>query len=199
METSQPKLRLFHRPRSRSARVLWALEEAGLQYELSVLTVEETRATPHRERHPLGRVPVLEIDGTFVFESAALCLQVADLAPAAQLIAPVGSVERALAYQWTVFAMTEIEAPTGEVRRHRESQPEVAHAAHERAVEAITAVDRALAGRDWLLGSSFGAADVVMASVLGFARSLELTEGLAHVTAYLERAQSRPAYQRSRS
>ena len=50
-------------------------------------------------------------DGTVMFESAAICLQLADLNPDAGFIPPVGSAERALVYQWVLFGMTELEGP----------------------------------------------------------------------------------------
>src|SRR3954469_21207919 len=105
-------MRVYHRQNAgRPIRVLWALEEAGLPYELTILTPEESKAPEHRDRHPLGRVPVIENDGATVFESVALCLHVAELAAEGKLIAASGSQERVLTYQWMLFAMTEIEPP----------------------------------------------------------------------------------------
>ena len=105
-------LRLYYMPRTRSSRVLWLLAEVGAPYELAKLAPEERKSAEHLARHPLGRVPALELDdGTVMFESAAICLQLADLHPDAGLIAPLGSSERALVYQWVLFAMTELEAP----------------------------------------------------------------------------------------
>src|ERR1700729_2205366 len=99
-------------PRTRSSRVLWLLAEIDAPYELVKLAPEERKSPEHLARHPLGRVPALELDdGTVVFESAAICLQLADLHPDAGLIPPLGSSGRALVYQWVLFAMTELEAP----------------------------------------------------------------------------------------
>ena len=99
-------------PRTRSSRVLWLLAELDAPSELVKLAPEQRRSVEHRARHPLGRVPALELDdGTVMFESAAICLQLADLHPEAGLIAPLGSPERALVYQWVLFAVTELEAP----------------------------------------------------------------------------------------
>jgi glutathione S-transferase len=99
-------------PRTRSNRVLWLLEEIGQPYELTRILPEQRRSEAHLARHPLGRVPAVELDdGTVMFESAAICLQLADLAPEAGLLAPSVSAMRALAYQWTLFGMTELEAP----------------------------------------------------------------------------------------
>ncbi|MGI8712963.1 MAG: glutathione S-transferase N-terminal domain-containing protein, partial [Solirubrobacteraceae bacterium] len=98
-------MRLYHLPGSRSTRALWTLEELGAPYELTIMNPDERRSPEHLGRHPLGRVPVLELDdGRFIFESAAICLQLGDLYPDAGLLPAVGSTDRALVYQWSVFA-----------------------------------------------------------------------------------------------
>ena len=104
--------RLYYMPRTRSSRVLWLLEEIGGAYELVQLPGAERRSEEHLRRHPLGRVPALELGyGTMMFESAAICLQLADLNPDAGLIPPVGSADRALVYQWVLLGMTELAKP----------------------------------------------------------------------------------------
>jgi glutathione S-transferase len=103
-------MRLYHSPGSRSTRVVWALEEIGTPYDVTLVTREGRTTDEYAKVHPLRRVPVLELDdGQRVFESAAVCLHLADLFPDAGLLGPVGSNARALAYQWTLFAMTEME------------------------------------------------------------------------------------------
>src|SRR3954469_19098903 len=100
-------LRLYQRAGAgRPPRVRWALEEARADYEWVEMSREEGHGEEHGRRHPLGRVPVLETDEGLLFESAALCLHVADLHPEARLIAPPGTFERARTYQWASFAMT---------------------------------------------------------------------------------------------
>src|SRR5438477_7731184 len=112
MSAATPPSRLYYMPRTRSIRVLWMLEEIGEPYDLTQIAGAERRSAEHLRRHPLGRVPALELaDGTTMFESAAICLQLADMNPAAGLIPPPGSSERALVYQWLVFAVAELEAP----------------------------------------------------------------------------------------
>ena len=102
--------RLYHREGAgRPPRVRWALEEAGAPYDFIVMDSEVGRGEEHARRHPLVRVPVLETDEGTLFESAALCLHIADLHPEAELIPALGSHERATIYQWTFFAMTELE------------------------------------------------------------------------------------------
>ena len=188
-------MRLYTRDGAgRPPRVAWALEEAGAPYELVKLTPEQTRGEEHRRRQPLGRVPVLDDGEGFLFESAALCLHVADRNPQAELIAPVGSHERALAYQWSLFAMTELEPAIIEAYRFRESDPERSAAALERFAAAAAAVDDALGEHDFLIGERFSIADVIVGSVLAISRRFEHAELLApRSAAYLTRMEQRPA------
>lgn len=135
-------MRVYHREGAgRPIRVLWTLEEAGLPYELTILSREEAAAAEHRARQPLGRVPVIEPDDATLFESAALCLHVAELNPQAELIPAPGTVERALVYQWMFFAMTEIEPPAIQVFRAGSGGEAAAESAADRCQAAIDAVD----------------------------------------------------------
>lgn len=190
-------MRLYHLPPSRSARVLWLLEEAGQPYDLTVMKGDDRKTDEHRRRHPLGRVPVIEDDEGFLFESAALCLQIADLYPDAQLNWPLATHERGLVYQWTVFAMSELEPAILEVRRNREDNPEHAQAGAERFTAAAAAIEHALDGQEYLVGRRFSVADLVCGAVLIFARSTGLTDDMPNINAYLERLEARPARQRA--
>ncbi len=186
--------RLYHTPQTRSTRVLWALEELGAPHELTVLTREQRRGPEHRERHPMGRVPVIEDGGEVLFESAAIVLALADRDEQGRLSFPVGSRERELTYQWALFAMLEIEVPTIAERDERERDPERAATARERVREAARVVERELAGREFIVGGRFSAADIVLASVLAFARDRGVLDSdLPEVHRYVDAMVARPA------
>ncbi len=186
--------RLYYMPRTRSSRALWLLAEIGAPCELVRLAPEERRGAEHRARHPLGRVPALELDdGTVMFESAAICLQLADLHPDAGLTAPLGSAERALIYQWVLFAVTELEGPLFRwIREAGESEAEPP--SRERFAEAAAALQTALESRAWLLGDRFTVADVMCASVLGGAHSRGMLTDWPGLQSYVERGEARPAF-----
>jgi Glutathione S-transferase len=192
-------LRLHHRDRAgRPLRVRWALEEAGADYDFAVMTQEEGESEEHKQRHPLGRVPVLETDDGYLFESAALCLQVADLHPGANLIPPPGTYERGLVYQWTIFAMSELEPAI--IRAYtaaRDGDAERTKSTQERLTNLFAALERTLEGQDFLIGDNFTIADVVVGGVLVAAQRRELMPGSPNVTAYLDRLNARPAKQRA--
>jgi glutathione S-transferase len=192
-------MRLYHVPATRSTRVLWALEEIGAPYDLTVMAREDRQTEEHRRRHPLGRVPALEDDEGFLHESAALCLHLADVHPTAGLNFGPGTHDRGLVYQWTVFAMTELESAIVEFRRHQEGDPAQAAAGAKRFETAVTSVEAALADREFLVGDRFTVADLVCGAVLVFARASGLTGGLPNVEAYVQRLEERPARQRATS
>ena len=186
--------RLYYMPRTRSSRALWLLEEIGAPYELTEVRGAQRRSDEQLRRHPLGRVPALELgDGTTMFESAAICLQLADLNPDAGLIGPVGSPERGLVYQWVVFAVSELEAPL--FRWIRELGAEVTDSpARDRFTEAAVAMQSKLAEHDWLVNDRFSVAVVMCASVLQGANERELLRPWPELEAYVQRSETRPAY-----
>ena len=192
-------LRVFHREHAgRPRRVLWTLEEIGAPYELTIMSWEQGSGEEHRARHPLGRVPVVQFDDGYVFESAAICLQLADLYPDAGLIGALGTHARALAYQWTIFAPAELEPPLIEAAIFREGDPERAGKARARFFKAVDAVAQALDGRDYLVNGQFGVADVLISTALSFAKRANFPEPLPPaLDDYLTRLFERPAYQRA--
>jgi glutathione S-transferase len=186
--------RLFFTPRTRSNRVLWALNEIGAPFESTLVPSEVRRSSEHRARHPLGRVPAFELDdGTMMFESAAICLQLGDLYPKSGLLPPPGSSARAVVYQWVMFGMTELEAPLyrwiGDIRDGATASP-----ASGRFGEAAEAIAAALDGKTWLLGDQFTVADIVCVGVLGTAASRGLLAPWPVLRDYVERGEARPAH-----
>ena len=190
--------RLYHREGAgRPRRVRWAFEEAGAPYEWFVMTQDEGKGAEHARRHPLGRVPVLETDEGLLFESAALCLHVADLNPQSDLIPPPGTFERGQVYQWSIFAMTELEpALIRSYMAHRDSDTEAQAKADARLDQPWAALAAALEGREHVV-DRFTIADVVVGGVLESARRFDLLPSEPNILAYLERLDARPAKQKA--
>jgi glutathione S-transferase len=197
-------MKLYYVPRTRATRPRWVLEELGVPYDLVRLdpAKAETRNAEHLGRHPLGHVPVLEDRGQFVFESGAICMHLADLFPEKRLLPPPGSVERGLAYQWVLYAMTEMEPPlvalSAEAKKpEAERSPAAAAEARERFAKAVKVLEGVLQGRSFLLGEGFTVADVMVGATLAWARGLRLLDGAPGVEAYLGRLRERPAWKRA--
>jgi glutathione S-transferase len=192
-------LRVLHRERAgRPLRAIWTLEELGAPYELTVMTREEGGGEEHLARHPLGRVPVLEDEEGFLFESAALCMHLGDLYPEAGLMPPLATHDRALVYQWACFAPAELEPPLFEAWRQADRDPDRASAARTRFFSATDAVAAALGGGEFLVAEHFTVADVMIATTLLFTSRVGIADQLSPSLAdYLGRFAKRPAFQRA--
>lgn len=197
-------MRLYYVPRTRASRPRWVLEELGVPYELVRLdpTRGETRTAEHLRRHPLGHVPVLEDDGEAFFESAAVCLYLADRFPDRGLAPPAGTPARGRLYQWIFYAMTEIEPALAVLSAERkkpepERGAEVMAAAEARVAHAAAPLEALLQRGPWILGSAFSVADVVCGAVLLWARSLRALPELPAVEDWLKRLRERPAWRRA--
>jgi glutathione S-transferase len=187
-------MKLYYRPKTsgRPMRAAWLLEELGADYE--TVAIENTDSDEHHERSPLGRVPVLEFDdGTMLFDSTAILFALADRHPEAGFLAPLGTRERDLAYQWSLTAMTELEkAALGYLMREDDDSRELY-----RSVAAAFA--DALEGREFLVGDSLTVADIVTTGVL-FASELSnfvSEESPPALQAYFARLSARPALARA--
>lgn len=192
-------LTLYHRPHAgRPIRVAWALEEAGAEYEVVIITPEEGTTPEHLARQPLGRVPALVDDEGPLFESTALALHVGELFPEAGLLAPDGSHERGLIQQWAIYSMTEIEPPAVQVLRAREKDPEGAAKAMARAAKTAGVLEQALSGSPpRLVGERLTIADIVASEVLRLMVKYDAIEATPVIDAYLTDLAARPAHQRA--
>ncbi len=187
-------MKLYYRPKTsgRPMRAAWLLEELGADYE--TIAVQDTGSAEHRRRSPLGRVPVLEFDdGTILFDSTAILFALADHHPDAGFLAPVGTRERDLAYQWSLTAMTELErAAIGYLFRKDDDSRELY-----RSVAA--AFSDALEGREFLVGDSLTVADIVTTGVLFASERSNFVseESPPPLQAYFARLATRPALVRA--
>ena len=137
-----------------------------------------------------------------MFESAALCLHLADRHPEAGLIGPLGSHERALQYQWCFFAMTELEVPLVDIARELwkdEGEPDAARIDDRRArfENGVGVIEAALAGGEYLVGDRFTVADIVVGGVLSFARTAEIADLPTAIVPYVDGLEARPARRRA--
>jgi glutathione S-transferase len=193
-------MHLYHQPRSRSLRVLWALEEAGASYDLTVISREQKKEDWYLALNPLGQSPVMTDDEGPITQSIGLCLHVCDSYPAAGLIAAPGTHARALQYQWTMFAVTELEAASNEAAHQlwgdSPDQAIVGRALGRYAASCVQ-VERALTADGWLVGGAFSIADLMVGAMLIFSRWNELAPETPAIKEYVDRLEARPARQRA--
>jgi glutathione S-transferase len=192
-------MRVFHSPGTRSTRVLWTLEEVGAPYDVTVLTLEERRGSEHRRRHPLGRVPVVELDdGRLMHEAAAICLHIADLHPSAGVAPSIQSPDRPILYQWLMYAITELEPTLGRWNQSRRNG--TADEEHHDAAaffERAHVLEERVTSNPWILGETFSIVDMFVARPLNSIFDQHITNELPALEAHWRRALMRPAHQRA--
>lgn len=97
----------FAAPLMRAFRVRWALEEAGLPYNVRTLALgPEQRSSEHLARQPFGQAPAIEEDGLILFESGAIALYVAEKS---ETLLPDNRIERERATAWVFAALNSVE------------------------------------------------------------------------------------------
>jgi glutathione S-transferase len=185
----------------RDLRVRWALEEAGLRYEVRLLADGEKDSAEYRSWQPFGQVPAYEENGLKLFESGAIVLRIAERS---ENLLPGDPAARARAIQWLFAALNTIEPPIlnlagidlfwADQEWAKLRRPDAEAAVRKRLGE----LSAALGGGPFVDGSRFTAGDLMMATVL---RILRHTGLVAHsgLAPYLERCEARPAFQRALS
>lgn len=200
-------LTVYGFPNSRSLRAVWALEEAGVQYEYHKIELMqgEGRKPPYVAINPGGKVPAL-VDGDLTLtESAAICTYIGDKFPASGLTPPAGTKERALYNKWCFFVIGELEQPLWTLAKHRFVLPEkyrvsaVMDTALWEFSVAIKVLDAQLGDRPFIVGDSFTAADLLIAHTLGWARAFKVPIASERLNQYADRMLARSARERAKN
>ena len=177
---------------SRSARCRWTLAELGLDYEYV-----EDRALFHSDKlrgmHPQGKMPAAVINGAPLFESAAICEHLCDVAGGNALIGAAGSRARALHAQWVSFVLTELEAYLWSNAKHTSFYPEerrvpaVIEANEPEVQSALGVLNDALASTTFLVEDQFSVTDIIVSWTVNWARRGDKLGPYPHLSRYLGR------------
>jgi glutathione S-transferase len=184
---------------ARDMRVRWALEEVGEPYQVRLLSFAAMKEPAHLALHPFGQIPTYEDGDVTLFESGAIVFHIADRRAG---LLPDDPSARARAIGWMFAALNTVEPPIVERSMawlFERDKPWFA--------ERLPALDAAVRTRldqlcarlgdaDWLDGA-FSAGDLLMVTVLRRLASSGLLGDYPELTAYIARAEARPAYARA--
>jgi glutathione S-transferase len=188
-------------PMSSAGRTRWMLEEVGVSYEYVIVNPRDsaTKSADFVEKNLAGTVPFIEDGELCLFESIAINFYLAEkYAP--QLMRS-DLAERARIYQWSLWAITNLQPAALDLMLHSALLPEAKRDA-QRAEQSRTSCQRHLAllerslAANYLLGD-FSVADVNVGSVVNLALRIDAKLGGPTVSAWMERLRARPAYQRA--
>ncbi|MEL6233047.1 MAG: glutathione S-transferase family protein [Pseudomonadota bacterium] len=195
-------LKLYFTHKTRSGRIVWLLEELGLDYELVKLdfSKEGLKSPEHRARHPLGRVPVLEDGAVTIFESGAIVDYILERHAPGTLKPAVDAPEFPYYLQWFHYVEGMIMPPINEIVVQTVLLPPERRSedALQKALKllgkAVAPIDAALAGKEYIIGA-FSGADIMLGHACFMSNlSVPFGDDLPNLRDYVARIAARPAF-----
>lgn len=203
-------IRLHYFPGNASLTPHMLLHELGVPFELErVDRANAAHKSPaYLKLNPNGTIPVL-VDGDLVlYETAAICLHLADTHPDARLAPPLRTAERAHFYKWLAWSTNTLQAMLMHYfYPHRlvddgntAAATQIKAHAEARIGDMLEQLDTQLAshGHAWLLGEAFSAVDPFVLMLCRWTRGFSRpARDLPQLGPYLQRVLARPAVQRA--
>ncbi len=196
-------IHVYGSPQNRAFRTFWMLEELGLPYESTQLDTQggETHTAEFLKINPNGHVPTLVDDDAIVWESMAINLYLAKKYGGE--LAPDSLEGETASYQWSFWAMTEVEpnlltyGMNTQFLPENERDPKAAEKARETLEAAMGVLNAELETKSHLSGVRFGVTDLNVAAVLSWTGLMGYDiSGHPNVERWLGECLKRPAAQR---
>jgi glutathione S-transferase len=192
-------LRIYGIARTRAFRALWMANEVELDYEHLPIEIGDAgaRSPEFLAINPNGRLPFIVDNGFVLFESLAITLYLAKKHSNGNLY-PSALEGEALAWQWSLWAVTEVDRGVNIWSLHAIRLPLAERDAVKRdeALKVLVApfkmLDAVVAKQQYLLGPDFTVADLNVAAVISRAIDMDLS-AVPNLKAWLARCLERPA------
>jgi glutathione S-transferase len=197
-------LTLYYSPGACSMAPHIALEEAGAQYALQLVSIPngEQQAPEYLNVNPRGKVPALRTDDGVLTENVAILTYLACLFPQAKLL-PEEPIDMARCISHMAYLSNTVHSAfTHIVRPGRFATAAAAHenvkaTGRENAWKLLQELDGLLAGKEWVLGSQYTAADPYTLVIYGWGKHNRMpVEQLKNYTAFRDRMLQRRAVQK---
>ncbi|MDK1388588.1 glutathione S-transferase family protein [Sinorhizobium sp. 8-89] len=185
---------------ARDMRVRWALEEAGQPYDVRLLSFKAMKEPAHLALQPFGQIPTYEEGDLALFESGAIVLHIAERH---QGLLPDDANARARAIAWMFAALNTVEPPVFDralcmiLERDKPWYEHRLRYLEDSIRNRLEKLSARLGDADWLDGA-FSAGDLLMVTVLlRLKKGSGMLEEYPNLSAYVARAEARPAYKRA--
>ncbi|MXX76302.1 MAG: glutathione S-transferase family protein [Holophagales bacterium] len=191
-------MKLYWCPDTRANRVVWMLEELGVDYKAVYVDVFR----PHRSDgllavSPMGKVPALVDGDVRMCDSSAICVYLADRYGSGLLAPRFDDPDRGRFLQWMIFAPGVIEPAVAEMFSGRTGDPRTnAWGNFDRMIRVW---EEGLGVGPWILGDRFTAADVVLGATGVLFQRFKLFREHPALSGYVARCERRDAFQRARA
>ncbi len=193
---------LYSRPGSGSAAVEALLAELDVPFRFEDVPAGPDRRTPQHYLaiNPRGEIPSLQLaDNSFMTESAAMMIYLADLYPEKGFAPAASAPDRAIYLRWMLYFATAVYAAD---LRFYYPERYIANVEHAKSVKAqsVIAMERdfqifanQLGKANFILGNSFSAVDLYATMLISWAPDVEaLFAKHANLKAFYGRVAARP-------
>ena len=186
---------LHHLNFSRSTRVLWLLEELGMDYDLKVYARDQNFRAPADLRlvHPLGKAPVLVDDGLVLAESGTILRYLEGKYGDGRLVPAAGTRDRAIHDEWLDYAESSAGLPImltllGEMTGGL--PPGLAGFTAPELAKTLAFISDRVSGRTYLMGDRLTLADIQMSYLLTVLRGSGHLDAHPAIGAYVKRLEA---------
>ncbi len=191
-------------PMSSAMRTHWMLEEVGVPYDYKRLSIREgdTKKPEYLKVNPGGRIPCIVDGDVTLTESMAINFYLAE--KYGKDLMPGDLVERAHVYEWSFWAISNLQPLFITILQHSmvlpeaERDPKAIDKARGLIPPYVELLEKSLTGKEYLVGGRFTVADLNVASVVGLAVMVGVDVSQhGNIQAWLGRCQSRPSFAKS--
>ena len=180
---------------TRTLRVLWAMNEIGLEYEHVQVNAQSVDA---KKFNISGKVPTLEVNGINIADSTAIVTYLADKYN--QLTFPAGTIERAQQDSFTQFILDELDSILWTAARHSFVLPkemrvsELKNTLHWEFARSLKVLESRMGTGPNVMGEKFTIPDIILTHIGGWARVAKFDIPDGKLRDYFRRQIKRPAY-----
>ncbi len=192
---------LIGSPMTRASRVVWCLEELGLEYKIIPAMPGSDEA---KQYNPSGKVPALLVGDDVIIDSIAICQYLAD--KHGGLTYPAGTIERAKMDSFVHFAADEVDHACWVWSKHDWIYTEPLKAENVKPAcalefkKAMQHLEERLGDNKYAMGDKFTVPDIILGQCAGWAEVMckfPIPEG--KIADYFARVRARPAFKKAMS
>ncbi|PSW04387.1 glutathione S-transferase family protein [Photobacterium lipolyticum] len=196
-------IKLHHLNKSRSKRIIWLLEELGVNYQVVPYQRDSVTflAPPElKSIHPLGKSPVIEDDGLVIAESGAITQYLIEKHAAGQLSPEKGTQDYVEYSQWMHFAESSAILPLllkMFIAKDGCETNFLADYAEAETAKVMSYFNQSLQGKRYFVAEKLTGADIMMSFIVEILHNNGAIDNFPNIAVYAKQLETHPAFHKA--